>query len=181
MIFSRSFKCAVKLYHIRYVDDLQWVIRFVQNLYKIHQKTKSRDRINYFNNFAIATDVLFKVITTLYILSVFTFFPYPIYMYLFKNEVVTIVPMYLPGIDESQFAGYVFLSSYHIVIILLATIGVLACDFFMAIIIISTLIFAKLISLDTKQIAKDLQLKDPILTVRGRLRNILLMHQEMIK
>lgn len=171
----------VKMYHIRYVDDLQWLIRFIQNLYKIHQKTKSKDRISYFNKFAFATEVLFKVITTLYILSVFTFFPYPIYMYFFKNEVVTIIPVYVPGIDDTQFSGYVFLCCYQIILFVLATLGVLACDFFMAIVIISTLIFAKLIILDMEQIEHDQELKDSVFIVRGRFRNILLMHQEMIK
>lgn len=171
----------IKLYHIRYVDDLQWIIRFIQNLYKIHSKSKSKERIEYFTNFAFATEVLFKIMTTLYILSVFTFFPYPIYMYFFESQIVTIIPVYLPGIDEKTLVGYIIQNSFQIIIVSLATLGILACDFFMAIIIISSLIFAKLISLDMEQIEKDLQLENSITTVRGRFRNIVLMHQEMFK
>lgn len=70
----------IKLYHIKFVEDLQYVIRFVQNLYKIHATTKSKARIEYFKNFAFATEIIFKVMATLYLLSVFTFFPYPLYM-----------------------------------------------------------------------------------------------------
>lgn len=117
------FQCVIKLYHIRYVDDLQWIIRFIQNLYKIHTKTKSHERKKYFNNFAMVTEVLFKVITTLYILSVFTFFPYQIYMYFVKNEVVPIIPIYLPFVDDATLAGYVFLSGFQVVIFFLATLG----------------------------------------------------------
>lgn len=174
-------QCIVKLYHIRYVEDLQWIIRFIQNLYEIHTKTKSPERKEYFNNFAMATELLFKVITTLYILSVFTFFPYPIYMYLFKHEVVTIIPLYLPLVDDKTFIGYVFLCSFQVLMFFWATLGVLACDFFMAIIIISTLIFSKLISLDLQQLEIDFQIDNSDITVKGRFRNILLMHQEMIK
>ncbi|XP_031636823.1 odorant receptor 67d-like [Contarinia nasturtii] len=169
------------MFHIRYVEDLQWVIHFIQKLYKAHIKTKSKERLAFFSNFAFGTEVFFKVITTLYILSVFTFFPYPLYMYYFENEVVTIIPVYLPGVDETQLAGYIILSCYQVLLFILATFGVLACDFFMAIIIISTLIFAKLISLDMAQINDDLLQKNSTLTVKSRLRNILLMHQEMTK
>lgn len=119
--------------------------------------------------------------TTLYIFSVFTFFPYPLYMYYFKNKVVTMIPLYLPGVDESHLTGYIILSAYQIIIFVIGTLGVLACDFFMAIIIISTLIFAKLISLDIEQINNDLLLKDSMVTVKFRFKNVLLMHQEMIK
>lgn len=143
--------------------------------------TKSKERLEYFANFAFATEMIFKVMATLYLLSVFTFFPYPLYMYYFENEVVPLIPLFLPGIDETTFAGYVLISCYQVVVFVLATIGVLACDAYMAIIIVSTLIFSKLISLDLEQIEDDLLLKDPTLTVRGRFRNIILMHQEMLK
>lgn len=171
----------IKLYHIRYVDDLQWILRFVQNLYKIHVKTESAERIQYFDKFAMCTEYLFIVMTTLYLLSVFTFFPYPVYMYFFEHTVVTIIPVYLPYIDHTQFMGYCMLSAFHIILFIFATLGILACDFFMAIVIVSTLIFAKLTSLDLEQIDLDLQQKSNGLIVKGRLRNVLLMHQEMIK
>lgn len=171
----------IKLYHIRYVDDLQWILRFVQKLYKVHIKTASAERQQYFNNFAMVTEYLFIVMTTAYLLSVFTFFPYPVYMYLFENEVVTIIPIYLPFVDHTQFVGYCVLGAFHIVLFIFATLGILACDFFMAINIISTLIFSKLISLDLQQIDIDCEQKCSTLMVKGRLRNVLLMHQEMIK
>lgn len=169
------------MYHIRYVDDLQWILRSIQNLYKIHIKTKSTERIEYFNKFAMITEYLFIVMTTLYLLSVFTFFPYPVYMYLFEHEVVTIVPIYCPYVDHTQFTGYCILSAFHITLFIFATLGIAACDFFMAIVIVSTLIFAKLISLDLKQVDIDSQQKSTELIVKGRLRNVMLMHQEMIK
>lgn len=163
------------------MDDLQWILRLIQNLYKIHVKTESTERIQYFNKFALATEYLFIVMGTLYLLSVFTFFPYPVYMYVIENKVVTIIPIYLPYLDYTKFMGYCILSAFHITMFIFATLGILACDFFMAIAIISTLIFAKLISLELEQIDVDRQEKCAESLVKGRLRNVLLMHQEMIK
>lgn len=169
------------MWHITYVDDMQWIIRFVRNLYEIHVKTKSPECIEYFANFAIITEVLFKCMTTVYISSVFTLFPYPIYMYFVRNEVVSLLPMLLPFVDESHLGGYILLNTYQIIAMVLFVFGVLACDFFMTISIISTLIPAKLISLEMEQIGTDLQLEQsaPII-IKGRFRNVLLMHQEMI-
>lgn len=177
----RHLQGLIKVYHIRYVDDLQWMLRFVQYMYKIHVKTESAERLRYFNNFAWVTEYLFIVMSTSYLLSVFTFFPYPVYVYLFQGEVVTIVPVYLPYLDHTQFADYCILSSFHISLIVFGTLGILACDFFMAVIIVSTLIFAKLISLELEQVNCDCEQKHGESIVKGRLRNILLMHQEMIK
>lgn len=184
MHFSKrpfQFQCLVKLFHIRYIDDLQGTIRSIQNLYKIHSKTKSIERIEYFEKFAFVTEVLFKGMTIVYISSTFTFYFYPVYMYLYENEIVPIIPLYLPAIDENQFTGYVILCVIHVTVLNLATFGVLACDFFIAIIIISTLIFAKLISLDFEQIDMDLMKNASPLRITGRFRNILLMHQEMFR
>lgn len=130
--------------------------------------------------FSVNTEILFKMILILYVLSTFTFLPYPIYMYLFKNEIVTMLPLYMPGVDETTFAGYISLSAYHFVSLFLATLGVCACDFFVAIMIVSTLIFAKIITLEMSHIDDDLEEEDSTSIVRGRFRNILLMHQEMI-
>lgn len=178
--FHFILQCLVKLYHIRYVEDFQWLINFIQNLYKIHIKTKSKERLEYFQMFSVNTEILFKMILILYVLSTFTFLPYPIYMYLFKNEIVTMLPLHMPGVDETTFAGYISLSAYHFVSLFLATLGVCACDFFVAIMIVSTLIFAKIITLEMSHIDGDLEEKDSTSIVRGRFRNILLMHQEMI-
>lgn len=129
----------------------------------------------------MATEYLFIVMSTSYLLSVFTFFPYPVYMYLFEHEVVTIIPIYSPYLDHTHFVDYCILGAFHITLFIFATLGILACDFFMAINIISTLIFSKLISLDLQQIDIDSQQKGAEMTVKGRFRNVLLMHQEMIK
>lgn len=90
------------------------------------------------------------------------------------------IPLYMPGIDETTFSGYVSLLIYQFTCLFCATLGLSACDFFIAIMIVSTLIFSKIISLEIAQIDSDVLEKNSTPIVRGRFRNILLMHQEMI-
>lgn len=74
-----------------------------------------------------------------------------------------IMPLYLPLIDESTCIGYIALNVYQFLFI-----------------IISSLIFAKLIGRELQQINVDLRDDEcNMLMVLGRLTNIFLMHQEM--
>lgn len=59
--------------------------------------------------------------------------------------------------------------------------GFLAFDYYTSVLIISQLIFAKLIGLEIQEIDTDLQTRNSISRVNGRLRNILQMHQEVFE
>lgn len=85
----------------------------------------------------------------------------------------------MPGVDENTTFGFVILTTYHIFLISVASVGVAATDFFLALIIVSSLIFAKLLSLEMQQIHADLEEKDTMLAIKCRFRNILRMHKEM--
>lgn len=169
----------MKLYNIHYVDDIQWVIYFIQDIYRAHITTTSPERREYFRKFAMITDYMFKIILFMYLSTVSTCFMYPFLVYFTQNEVVPIMPLFIPGINENTTFGFIILTIYHIFMILLASFGVVATDFFLALIIISSLIFAKIISLELQQIHIDLEEKDSRLKVKSRFRNILRMHKEM--
>lgn len=171
----------VKIYHIRYADEMQWSFRSIQNFFEIHSKTKSPERVEYFSKFALVIEILFKVMTIVYTLTVFMFFPYPIYTYFYKNEVVPILPVILPFIDYSTPVGYIFLSVFQTLTSLFCTLGYLAFDYFVTVITLSSLIFAKLISLEIEQMCAELELKKSEMTTIGRFRNVLLMHKEMLE
>lgn len=96
------------------------------------------------------------------------------------NELVPIFPLFIPGIDEETSLGFSILCVYHITCLIVAVMGFSGQEFFTTIIIISSLIFSKLISLDLKQINIDLQEDGAgMLQVKGRLRNVFLMHQKV--
>lgn len=168
------------MYHITYEDDLKWIIHFVSSLYKDNMKAKSPERIKFFDNFALATEILFKAMFAIYALSVFPFFAYPVYMYCFKNELVPILQLHFPFVDHSTPAGYIFLTIQQILAFFCCVVGLLAVDFFMTIIMMSTLIFAKLIAFEMEQICVDLQVRNSVRIVKVRFKNLILMHQELM-
>lgn len=146
----------------------------------MHITTKSPDRIEYFRKCALFTEFLFKFVVGAYFSSILFFLAMPIFIYLTTNEMVPMMPLFLPIIDETTTVGYTILTIYHIICVVFATVSFTSVDFFMAIIIISSLIFGKLISTDLEQINFDLLENDSgLITAKARLRNVLLMHQEM--
>lgn len=169
-----------KLYHIRYASDLVWMITTIQNLYKVHIDTESRTRGKFMSQCAFVTEIVFKLMASTYNLAVFAFFMLPIFVYVVTGELIPIAPIYIPGIDENSFSGYVALVGIHILCFFAAVLGFIATEFLLAVVIMSTMIFGKLIAADMKLINEDVEQDQPnILHARLRLKNVLLMHQEL--
>lgn len=168
------------MYHVRYASDLVWMIMTIQDLYKVHIDTESRTRATFMNQCAFVTEIVFKLMFSLYILAVFAFFMLPIFVYVVTGELIPIAPIYIPGIDENTVSGYVSLLPIHISCFFVAVLGFIATEFLLAVVIMSTMIFGRLIAADMKLINEDVEQDQPnILHAKLRLRNVLLMHQEM--
>lgn len=169
-----------KMYNAKHAEDFHVTIHLIQDLYRINAKTESPDLAKYFEKFAVFTEVLFKLIMISFSSCSVTFLLYPFYIYFLKGELMPLMPLYLPGIDETTIIGYIILNCYLFLCAMFSIIGLGALEFLLAIIIISSLIFAKLISRELQQINIDLQEDDStMLVAKGRFKNILLMHQEM--
>lgn len=169
-----------KLYHIRYASDLVWMITSIQKLYEVHTNTEFRTRAKFMHQCAFVTEIVFKLMCSLYIMAIFAFFMLPAVVYVFTGELIPIAPIFIPGIDENTVTGYVLLAVFHTSIFLVADFGFIATEFFLAIVIMSTMMFGKLIAADMQLINDDLEQAEPnILHARLRLKNVLRMHQEM--
>lgn len=152
---------------------------FIRNLYKIHITTESPTRLAYFKKCALYTEYLFIGMAALYVSAVCSFLLYPFYMYAFENEIVPIIPIYLPGIDENTRNGFIILSSFHISAYFMVISGVFAYDFLITILTVSPLICAKLIWFEMEQLKCDLEGDESPIVIKYHFRNILLLHQQM--
>lgn len=173
-----KFQAIGKMFHIRYADEYLWSLNFIQKLYNVHAKTESHDRAKYFRKFAMCTEFLLKFFTCVVLLALLLPFLVPIYIYVMENKLVPVCPFYLPGIDENTTAGYIILLTFHLTACCIGIVGYAAFEFLLDTVVISSLIFGKLIATDTGLISNDLdneKRRDAIY----RLRNVFLMHQEM--
>lgn len=133
-----------------------------------------------FTRFAFLTEIIFKFGTFLYFVSGIAFLVYPLYMYFFKGELVTINPSYLPGIDETTVKGYIMITIYHIVLLSVAVVGATASDCLFTMLIANTPVLSLLIEMEVEQLNDALASENTDkLLVKSKFRNMLFMHREM--
>lgn len=156
------------------------MINYVHDIYKTNAATKCRQRAELFNRFAFYTEIIFKIGFVLYFLSILSYFVYPFYMYLFKREVVALIPTYAPGINEKSFVGFATLTCYHLLLMVLAVIAVAACDLLFTMLIANVPVMANLIAMEVREL-NEILTRERVdeLSVKYKLRNLFLMHREM--
>lgn len=147
-------------------------------LYNANEITESHCRAEYFRKFGLFTELLFKFLTALVYLACITYFLTPIYVYLMDGERNSLFPLYAPGIDENTTIGYAILMVFHLMLLFVGCASCVAFEFLLEIIIISSLIFGKLIAMDSEQINANLE-NEKLIDAMHRLKSTLLMHQEM--
>lgn len=176
------FQCIVKIYSVKYSDRITWMINYLHDIYKVNATTKNRARATLFDRYAYYTEGIFKCGVALYFMSVLSYFLYPIYMYVIDGKIVQLLPTYFPGIDEDTINGFIMLSSYHVALLVFSFIGLSACDLLFTMLIANTPIMANLIEMEVEQLNDHLveKLQDDFM-IKMKLRNILLMHREMIE
>lgn len=155
-----------------------WMINHLCGIYKVNVKTKDPNRRAVFDRFAFYTEMVFKCGCLLYFLSMLSYLVYPFYMYLFEREIVTMLPIYLPGIDEATVTGFAATTCYHLTIMILACIAASAVDFLVTMLVINIPIMAMLIEMEVEKLNGAVTCGKELL-VKSKMRNILLMHREM--
>lgn len=156
------------------------MINYLDDIYKVNATTKNQRRAAVFGRFAYYTEVVFKCGVVLYFASMIAYFFYPFCMYLLNGEIVTLIPTYLPGIDEHTTNGYIIVSCYHILILFLSFVGLSSSDLLFTMLIANTPIMSNMIALEVKRL-NDMLTSPKIdgLLMKCTFRNLLLMHREM--
>lgn len=150
------------------------------DIYKVNANTKNHMRRTLFDRFAFYTEMIIECGAFLYFLSIISYFVYPIYTYWLKREIITLLPTFMPGIDEGSASGFIIITCYHILLLLVALVAASACDFLFTILIANTPVMATLIEMEVQQLNDILtSQKVDVLLMKSKFRNILLMHREM--
>lgn len=168
------------MYNVRYFRDFLHKLWFIKHLFKSNINAKSKKRQQLFERFAFYNDFVLKCALVLYIGASLSFFPYPMYMYVFERKFVPLILIYIPGIDETTIMGYLTLDAAQIVLLFVSVVGMSSCDVMYAMLIINIPIFARLIE-DEINALNDVLMENVTNAQHWKHRfiNILAMHQEM--
>lgn len=168
------------MYSVRYKDEILGMINKIIYVYKQNSNEKAYKRFRMCQQFMFYTEWIFKVGMGLYSLSLVSYYSYPLYVYVMKNEVTVIVDLYLPGVDEKSKAGYVTLLIFHIILTLTAFIGSCCSDFLFTMIIINVPLMANIFNANVNEINEILSdEKYDRFYAKMKFRNIILIHKEI--
>lgn len=115
----------------------------------------------------------------MYSVSLFTYYLFPLYVYVTENELIPIVDLYLPGVDETTTAGYFAYLIFHMILTSFGFIGSCCSDFLFTMMIINVPFMANILSENFDELNEILRDKEhDRLHVKMKFRNILLIHKE---
>lgn len=167
------------MYNSRYSLDFLKMITFIENLFKLHIKSKSQVRLQLFQRFAFYTDLIVNLAKIMYFGSPFLVLPYPVYMYYFHDQRIPLIALYIPGIDENTTTGYCILICIQFVLMVITAVGMNAVDVFYAVILCNVPILAQLIKDEINQLNSTLASNpSDTHTWKFKFQNILKMKRE---
>lgn len=171
---------VVKLYNARRTDDFSFFYKFLQKLYAANLKNESPYRKKVLEISALATEYMLYFEFILYAMGGLGIFAVPFIVYFMRGDFILVLPLRLPGIDDSTFEGFCFYWVYQTINIFGSAYGLAIIDFLYAIPILNSLMISEIINDEMDQLNDYLvQSEVDPLVVKVKFRNILLMHKEM--
>lgn len=170
----------MKLHNNYYTDHISFFYKFLKSLYAANIKNESPYRRKILEMSATATEYLFYFDFLLYASSGLALNIVPVITYFIRGEIVPIVPLMIPGVDETTLRGMCITTAYHVVTVFFTCYGLAIIDLIYAIPVIHSLMVSELINDEIYQLNEYLvQSKVDRVAVKVKFRNILLMHKEM--
>lgn len=145
-------------------------------------KTKSNVRQRLFQKFATYNFYVVFIGIILYALSAIAYLVYPFIMYYLERKFVPLLTIFVPGVDEKTIDGYITLSCIHIIILLVASLGLAGVDLFYAILLVNIPVMSNLVKIECTDLNALLKEKPKLDYLwKQKFKNILLMHLEETK
>lgn len=170
----------MKIYSVRYKDDILGMIVKVVDIYKQNSSTKAYKRYRMCLRFTLYTEYIFKCGMVLYSLSLLTYYLYPLYVFVTEKKLIPIVDLYLPGVDETTNVGYVTLAIFHIILTSCAFMGSTSSDFLFTMLISNVPLMANILSENIDELNEIVGAeKHDRYLAKMKLRNIILIHKDI--
>lgn len=158
------------------------LIRKEIDIFEANSKNVSSNRVILAQQFATLTEWIFKGGSTVYLLAGMSYFLNPLYSYFWLNEIVPILPVYMPFIDENTMEGFIGLTLMHLSLLVLAVAASAGVDFMFISLIFNMLFFARIFTDNVDELNDTLR-EDQVdrIQAKAKLTNILLIHREFIE
>lgn len=159
------------------LNTISACVKFVHNIYQQNKDESDNKKSLYLiiSRVYIAIRVLFFTFSLAAIVCILN----PIIMYVISGDVTTMLPIFLPGINEKTLNGMIILGIFHLMGIYVACIGSSASDIGHMSLILNAFAMSEMICNEFKRLDVMVKKKDEYSArhVRNTVRNIVRMHQ----
>lgn len=169
------------MYALRYFGHVMIAyLDKIVSIYAANIKDIGRERSLILRKFSTASEILLKCGVVVYLLAGCFYLLNPIYLYYTKNEIVPLLPLYMPFIDESTKSGFILLSAIHLGFLFIAVVASACTDLWFAMVAVNFFVPANIFSENVRELNVILtQDKVDIQLTKAKLLNILLIHREI--
>lgn len=106
----------------------------------------------------------------------------PLYSHFWHDEIVPLMAIYMPFIDENTTKGFIGLTIMQLVFLVLAVIASAGVDFLFIILIFNMIFFARIFADNVNELNDTVrEEKVDHDVIKGKLLNILLIHREIFE
>lgn len=125
---------------------------------------------------------LIKLFSAMISIPFLLFCMFPVVLYYMTAQLVVLLPVFVPFVDETTVSGYFVLTSIHTLWSVQSTIGLIGADVLMAFLFLHILPMVELIELcfaEMNEVSKLQRTAFNNILLKMQLRNILQMHKEL--
>lgn len=169
----------MKMYSVKYGRIIVDLMNNIIDIYAANAKAPSRNRLKLIQKYAIITEIVIKGGITVYTFAGLFYLINPFYSYYWRNELVPLIPLYLPYIDENTTIGFSFLTAMHAIYLFLAVIGTACTDFMFVMMVVNMPLLSNIFRDNINElngILREENVNEPL--AKAKFKNILLLHRE---
>lgn len=170
------------MYCMKYSNLLVDLMNKEVDVYEANSNNVSSKRAILAHQLSTICEWIFKCGLALYACAGMFYLVNPLYSYFWLNEIVPVMPIFMPFIDENTQTGFVQLTIIHLVFITTSVIGSGASDFMFILLIFNMIFLARILTDNANELNAILR-KDKVdrRVAKAKLVNILLMHREIFE
>lgn len=151
-------------------------------IFKANQNHPNYKRLRTLYRFVIITEYCFKCGFVVYVSTAIAYLIRPLVIYALANEIVTILPLSSPFVDNKTTIGYTIEFIFHVCAVIFSGVSSACADFTFVMIIVNVLALAYIFndSVEELNIAMNKEAPDTKV-IKAYFRNLLLQHREITK
>lgn len=154
--------------------------QYLDNIYFVNAKKPLKEIHSTLDECSTHLFYLTGSLFALYLFCAIEFCIYPVIVFVFTHTIEPALPVFIPFVDANTTDGYIITTTYHCLLLFIASVGLAFCDALFFNLVFNILTMSKLQCNQFTSLNKELeQPKQPIASITIRLINLFKMNQEM--